>query len=268
MKKAVYLLSGTLLAVLSLCGCSRQLESGLREQDAHQVVVVLRENGIAAETVREVGQKKDASSWQVNVRGQSETVIKAWKILRENGLPREKVKGLDDVFANSGIIPTAAEERARLLSGLSGEVTRTLDSLPGVVDARVQLVLPDNNPLLDRNQQAQPTAAVLLQYRGEQPPLKEIEVKTLVARAVEGLSPDGVAVVMKKIENRVIPAQYFGPLPVDDWFSAIALSLSGVAGVGSLGLLFLGKRRKLKIAQLEKELAEALQRTKTPRAIA
>ena len=105
MNKTLYFFPLFLFAIVFLSGCSRQLETGLTEQDAHQIVVVLRENGISAETVMESGQKKDGSSWQVSVRGQNDAVIRAWKILRENGLPREKVKGLDDVFANSGMIP-------------------------------------------------------------------------------------------------------------------------------------------------------------------
>src|SRR5580698_10944238 len=101
--------------LLSVAACTRQLETGLTENDAQQIVVLLRENGINATTELDPSQKKDAAAWLVNVRGQSDTVVRAWKILNENGLPREKVKGLDDVFANSGMIPTAGEEKARLL---------------------------------------------------------------------------------------------------------------------------------------------------------
>jgi type III secretion protein J len=267
MTRKYYLLPIVLPAIVLFTGCSHQLETGLSEREAHEIVVALRENGISAEAVMEPGQKKDGSSWQVNVRGQGDTLIKAWQILRENGLPREKVKGLDDVFANSGIIPTAAEEKARLMSGISGELTRTLDSLPGVADARVQLVLPDNSPLLDRNQQTPTTASVLIQYHGNQPPLQEGEVKSLVSKAVEGLSVEGVAVVMKRVESKAIPNKYFGPLPMDYWFSIAALCLAAIAGFGSLSLLFVSKQRKLKIGQLEKQLAEA-KTPQLPRAVA
>jgi type III secretion protein J len=240
-----------------LAGCARQLETGLTENDAQQIVVLLRENGINATTELDPNQKKGSTAWVVNVRGQSDTVVRAWKILSENGLPREKVKGLDEVFANSGMIPTAAEERARLLSGIDGELTRTLHSLPRVVDARVQVVLPDNSPLVDRSQQPPPTASALIQFHGDEPPLKEIEVKNLMAKSVPGLTPDNVAVVFKKVEIKPIPPEGFGPFSINEWLEIAALGVAGVAGIGSLLVLALSQQRKLKIKALEKQLAKA-----------
>ncbi|HTF67864.1 MAG TPA: hypothetical protein VK638_34815 [Edaphobacter sp.] len=253
------LLCGSLLMVclLFLAGCSRQLETGLTEDDAQQVVVVLRENGISATTELDLTQKKDAAAWMVNVRGQSDTVIRAWKILNENGLPRKKVKGLDDVFANAGMIPTAGEEKARLLSGLDGELTRTLDSLPGVVDARVQVVLPDNSPLIDKSEQSPPTASALIQFRGDEPPLKDAEVKSLMAKSIEGLTPENVAVVFKKVEIAPLPTEGLGPLSIKAWLEVAAFGMAGAAGLASMLVLSLSQQRKFKIKALEKKLANA-----------
>jgi type III secretion protein J len=256
MRKVFFCGSLLMVCVLFVSGCSRQLETGLTQDDAQQIVVVLRENGIHAETELDLTQKKDAAAWLVNVRGQNDTVIRAWKILRENGLPREKVKGLDDVFANSGIIPTAAEEKARLISGIDGELTRTLDTLPGVVDARVQVVLPDNTPLLDKSQQSPPTASALIQFRGDQPPLKDVEVKGLMAKSVEGLMPENVAVVFKKVEITPIPKEILGPFSLNAWIEVVALGLAGVASFTSLLVLSLSQQRKLKIKTLEKQLTQ------------
>lgn len=256
--RRAFIYSPLLMAILVfLAGCARQLETGLTESDAQQIVVLLRENGINATTELDPTQKKDTAAWIVNVRGQGDTVVRAWKILNENGLPREKVKGLDDVFANAGMIPTAAEEKARLLSGLNGELTRTLDSLPGVVDARVQVVLPDNTPLLDKSQQSPPTASALIQFRGDQPPLKDTEVRSLIAKSVEGLTPDNVAVVFKKVEIRPIPREGLGPLSISGWLEVAAFGLAGAAGFTSLLVLALSQQRKLKIRSLEKQLANA-----------
>lgn len=257
MRKVFFGGSLLMACMLFLSGCSRQLETGLTQDDAQQIVVVLRENGIHAEAELDLTQKKDAAAWLVNVRGQNDTVIRAWKILRENGLPREKVKGLDDVFANAGIIPTAAEEKARLISGIDGELTRTMDSLPGVVDARVQVVLPDNTPLLDKSQQSPPTASALIQFRGDQPPLKDVEVKSLMAKSVEGLAPENVAVVFKKVEITPIPKEALGPFSLNVWLEVLAFGLAAVASFASLLVLSLSQQRKLKIKSLEKQLAQA-----------
>ncbi len=238
-----------------LVGCTRQLETGLTQDDSQQIVVLLRENGINASTELDPSQKKDAAAWLVSVRGQSDTVVRAWKILNENGLPRKRVKGLDDVFMNSGMIPTAAEEKARLLSGLNGELTRTLDSLPGVVDARVQVVLPDSTPLLDKSQQSPPTAAALIQFRGSEPPLREAEVKSLMSKSIEGLTQENVTVVFKHVEINPIPKEVVGPFSIGVWFEVIAFGLAGAAGLASLLVLSLSQQRKFKIKALEKQLA-------------
>ena len=256
MRKAFFCGPLVMVCLLFLDGCTRQLESGLTQDDAQQVVVLLRENGINATTELDPTQKKDSAAWLVNVRGQSDTVVRAWKILNENGLPREKVKGLDDVFANAGMIPTAAEEKARLLSGLDGELTRTLDSLPGVVDARVQVVLPDNTPLVDKSEQSPPTASALIQFRGDQPPLKDLEVRSLIAKSIEGLKPENVAVVFKKVEIKPIPKEALGPLSLIAWLEVAAFGLAGAAGLASMLVLSLSQQRKLKIRTLEKQLAK------------
>jgi type III secretion protein J len=255
MKKASFCGLLLIVCLLPLAGCSRQLETGLTEDEAQQIVVLLRENGINATTQLDPSQKIPV--WLVSVRGQNDTMVRAWKILNENGIPREKVKGLDDVFANSGMIPTAAEEKARLLSGLDGELTRTLDSLPGVVNARVQVVLPDNTPLLDKSDQSPPTASALIQFRGDQPPLQDVEVKSLMAKSIEGLTPENVAVVFKKVEIKPIPEEDLGPLSMNAWFDVAAFGLAGAAGLASILVLALSQKRKLTIKALEKQLAKA-----------
>src|SRR5439155_17175819 len=148
----------------------------------------------------EPGEKKENATWQAKTKGGDQNLVLAWRILEENGLPPTKVKGLEDVFASSGMIPTASEEKARLLVGLSGEITRTIKTVAGVVNARVHVVLPENSPLVDKSQWSPPTASVLVKYQGAQLPLKEEEIKNLVARGVEGLQPENVAVVFKKVE--------------------------------------------------------------------
>lgn len=256
MKRKYLCFSSLLVGILSLAGCARQLESGLTQDDAQQIVVLLRENQINASLEPDPTAKKDALTYIVTVQGRSDTMIRAWKLLEENGLPREKVKGLDSVFADAGIIPTAAQEKARLITGLDGELTRTFDSIAGVVDSRVQVVMPDYTPLIDRSEQAKPTAAVLIQYRGSALPLKEAEVKSLAARSIEGLTPDNVAVVFKQVESQPIPVERLGPLSLSSWLEVAAISVAVIAGVMCLLVVSISKVRKHKIKALEKRVAE------------
>jgi type III secretion protein J len=242
-----------LIPIVVMLGCAHPLESGLSERDAQEVVVTLRQHGIDAETQLDAADKK-GSSWDVEVKGGSDAVVEAWNLLRENGLPRDKQPGLSEVFENAGMIPTASEEKARLLVGLSGELAETLRSVAGVVDAHVNVVLPDNNPLLDKSQQLPPTASVLLQYQGAQPPLIDDEVKRLVAKGVQGLSPTEVSVVMKRVSDKQLPPRTFGPLLVQEWIVIAALTMCAITGLGALVLVFVSQRRQRLIKNLEREL--------------
>lgn len=202
-----------LVAILiGLTGCLKnELQGGLNEHEAQEIIVLLKMNGLDAS--RElVAHGKEAATYTVSVRGGNQNLVLAWRILQENGLPRQRVKGLEEVFSQSGLIPTASEEKAKMLVGLTGEITRTLKMVEGIVDARVHVVVPENSPLLDKSQWSPPTASVFLKHRGPKPPLTELEIKTLVAKGVEGLSPEQVAVVAK--QQSVLPQEYRGV----DWY--------------------------------------------------
>jgi type III secretion protein J len=246
-----------LILPLLLVGCAhRQLRSGLSEKDAQEIVVLLRDNGLDAYAERETGEKKETPTWEVKVAGGSDRLTAAWRILRENGLPREQAKGLDDVFANAGMIPTASEEKARLLVGLAGELTRTLKSVSGIVDARVQVVLPENSPLLDKSEWSKTTASVLVKFQGGAPPLKEEDIKKLVARGVEGLEPDNVAVVFNRVEVKP-PAPYNPWTLGNEQLTAAGLLLACISGFGSLALVGRVRMLNSKVKGLEKELTKA-----------
>ncbi|MBV8865373.1 MAG: hypothetical protein JO210_08255 [Acidobacteriaceae bacterium] len=249
-----FLLVLPLIAVLA--GCTRQIEAGLPEHEAQEIVVTLRESGIDAFAEPDTFGKKDNALWQVKIRGGGDKVVAAWKVLREHGLPQEKVQGLDDVFAKSGMIPTATEEKARMVVGLAGELTRTLRSVPGVVDARVHIVLPDNTALINKQDQNSPTASVLVRYRGEHSPLTDDEIRGLVAKGVEGLTAGNVNVVQKKATERPLPPQMAGPLGPGGWTTALALAFSAVTSAGALSMLVLSKRRGFRIKMLERQLAQ------------
>jgi type III secretion protein J len=248
-----------LTLLMPLAGClSRDLQTGLSEQEAQEIVVVLRQNGLEAYPVREVTVDRDAApAWTVKVKGGSRNVLVAWQVLQDNGLPRQKVKGLEEVFASKGMIPTASEEKARMLLALSGELTRTIKSVAGVVDARVQVVLPENSPLLDKSQWSPTTASVLIKHRGSAPPLTEDEVKSLVARGVEGLQPENVAVVYKRVSAAPSPNYDVSWYLSDAYVVAGSLALAALTILGVLALVFRSQRQKRTIRSLESELASA-----------
>jgi len=230
------------------------LQTSLTEEDAQEIVVLLNQNGIEASAIKAAGEKKGEESWSVVVHGGDQNLARAWRVLEENGLPRQKDRGLEDVFSNSGMIPTATEEKARLLVGISGEISRTLKSIAGVVDAHVLVVLPDSSPLLDKSERTPPTASVLIKYRGSDLPLNEEDVKKLVARAVEGLQPENVAVVYKKVELKPIENRNLIPLFGNQEFLLAAIALLAILSVGCLALVARNRMQRSKIDKLEQQL--------------
>jgi type III secretion protein J len=251
------------LLLLSAC-VTHELQTDLSEQDAQEIVVLLNEHGIEASAARGVGEKKGEEKWSVVVRGGDQNLARAWRVLQENGLPREKDKSLEDVFANSGMIPTATEEKARLLVGISGEINRTLKSVAGIVDARTLVVLPDSSPLVDKSERVPPTASVLIKYRGQEIPLNEDDVKKLVARAVEGLQPENVAVVYKKIEPKKAVNRNIIPLLGNQEFLLAALVLLAISSIGCLALVGKSRWQRSKIEKLQQELQDVVSQRSTP----
>ena len=171
----------------------RTLTRDVGEQEAQEMAVVLARHGIHADVRPESAVKKGADSrFTVSIHGGDYTLVESWRVLRGSGLPRSRDKGLDEVFAEKSMIPTAGEERARLLVGLSGELSRTLKAMPGVADARVHIVLPENNPLLDKP--PAPSASVLLKSYPSLVPKVPDDTKGIVAGAVQGLAREQVQV--------------------------------------------------------------------------
>jgi type III secretion protein J len=250
-----------LVLALFTTGClKKELVTGLSERESQEIIVLLKERGLDAK--RElVAREREAPTWTVFVRGGDQNLVTSWRVLQESGLPREPVQGLDNVFAGQGMIPTETEERAKVLVGLSGEMSRTLRSVKGVVDARVHFVLPEDNPLLKPEEKPRPSAAVLIKYAGDKPALSEQEVLRLVSKGVEGLQEQDIAVVFHKVEQTPVePADLTWYLGNEELLVA-ALCLMG--GLALLSLVLMGRLRSQtnQVKKLQQMLYSASQQT-------
>jgi type III secretion protein J len=244
-----------LLSLLLLVGCLKQeLQTGLSEAEAQEIIVLLQEHGFEVTRAPSASDNQSAPTWTVYVKGGNQNSLSAWRILQENGLPRERATGLEQVFADSGLIPTAAEEKARLMVGLSGEIQKTLESVNGVIAARVHIVLPENSPLVDKTDWKPTTSSVLIKYQGEGLPLETEEIQRLVANGIEGLQTQNVAVIFKKVSVKSEKTAGFGWYLRSQELTVVSLVLAVITGFGSLALLFKSRQQRTKLELLQKRL--------------
>lgn len=172
---------------LLLAGCGRaDLYSKLTEAQANDMIAVLQSAGIAA-------NKQDGGEAGWTVSAAPGDFSRAIGVLRSQGLPREDFSSLGTVFKKEGFVSSPVEERARLNYGMSQELAHTISDIDGVVQARVHLALPQNDPMADQQQPA--SASVFIKYRpGANVDAQVGKVKALVVNSVEGLKYDNVSV--------------------------------------------------------------------------
>jgi len=204
---------------LVLAGCKVDLYSGLDETSANDIVAALSAQGIDARK-----ERLESAGWQVQV--DEERLGAALAVLRAQGLPQERFASMGEMFQKQGLVSTPAEERMRYIYAVSQELSQTLRSIDGVVEARVHVVIPENDPLSDKVRPS--SAAVFIKHRPDVDlRLLVPAVKELVAHSIEGLGYDQVSLSL-------FPAR-----PVDMGSAAVAPPAGADAGdrslVGALG---------------------------------
>ena len=176
-----------LLLLLTLAACGRaELYSKLTEAQANEMIAVLQASGITA-TKTETADK----GWTVATSKGS--FARSVQVLHEQGFPRDDFASLGTVFKKEGFVSSPTEERARLVYGLSQELSHTISEIDGVVQARVHLSLPEAQPLAETKQPS--SASVFIKYRaGVNMDAQVGKVKALLVNSVEGLKYENVSV--------------------------------------------------------------------------
>lgn len=201
--------------VLALAGCKEVVYHDLSERDVNEMIGVLAESGIDA-------RKTPAEKGRYVLEVDSGELGNAIQVLKQNGYPKEDFTNIGEVFEKSGLLSSPVEERARFIFAMSQTVSETLSRIDGVLTARVNLVLPENNPF-DKDLRPS-SAAVFIKYdpaydlRDLQP-----DIKLLVQKSIEGLTYDKITLVM-------LPAQ-----SSSDTFPSGAVQAAGPAGMMAFG---------------------------------
>lgn len=215
-------LSAGLLLLLAACGQS-ELYSKLNEVQANEMVAVLRQAGIEA-------SKKEAGEQGWSVMAAEGDFARSIELLHSEGYPREDFASLGTVFKKEGFVSSPLEERARLVYGLSQELSHTVSQIDGVVQARVHLAIPEADPLSETRPLS--SASVFIKYRPGIDLDRQVgQIKALVVNSVEGLNYDGVTVATFPAQPLTTAAPGAGGGQV---LTSLQTSLVPIALIGAL----------------------------------
>jgi type III secretion protein J len=246
------------LGVLGLValGCTAPVVAGLDEGDASQAVVALEQAGIGAEKERD--PDKEGAFRVVVARDDASTAL---TVLAEEGLPPRQAPGVLEALGRGSMVPSRMAEQARLVTGTSDELERSLRGLDGVLSARVHLGVPTHDPLALDEQAPPATASVLIRHRGATPPVVAVDVQRLVSGAVPGLHAEQVTVVMLPAPPRARPTEHqlarVGPLTVTRSSLLGLRALIGVAVLVNAALLACVLALWARLRRTESTLAES-----------
>ena len=124
-------------AVFFLTACSSQIQHGLDERDANEIVSALVARGFE---VRKVAEKGKKPTWAIELDDTQAT--EAMRVLNELKLPRPARLKTQTLAQSVGLIDTPSAERLRQLEAQEGDIEESLETMDGVASAAVELVVP------------------------------------------------------------------------------------------------------------------------------
>src|SRR5580704_10633003 len=183
---AVLVAAGAIAALLNYHheGDFRPLYTAMAAEDAAPVVQKLKESGVEYRLT-------DGGSV---VMVPSERLAESRLTLAAAGLPKSGRIGFE-LFDKTNFGATELVEHINYQRALEGELERSVMSMAEVVQARVHLTFPRESVFLDQQQPAKASVMVKLRPGARLSPQNVLALSNLAASAVEGLSPDSVAVI-------------------------------------------------------------------------
>ncbi len=191
------------LSILSGCESNKTIINDIEEKEANEIIVFLAGKGVAADklAVADSGGAGGSKIPMYQITVKKSEAVRAMAILNRFGFPRRKGKTLLGLFSKSGLVPSEMEEKIRFTSGLEEQLANTIRKIDGVIDADVQLSIPDEASLVPGENKEITTASVYVKHQGifDDPNSHlEAKIKRWVSSSVKGLEFDNVTVIADK----------------------------------------------------------------------
>src|ERR1700722_11783364 len=162
----------------------RVLYSALAPEDAAAVTQKIREAGIE--------YKLDETGATVSVP--SDHLAEARLALAGAGLPRSGRIGFE-LFDRTNLGASDFAEQVNYRRALEGELERTVATLSEVDQARIHITFAKESVFLDARQPSKATVVLRLKRSVQLSQPSVIAIANLIASAVDGLSPEAVAII-------------------------------------------------------------------------
>src|SRR5579863_7871299 len=162
----------------------RVLYSALAPEDAALVTQKIREAGIE--------YRLDETGATVSVP--SDHLAEARLALAGAGLPKSGRIGFE-LFDRTNLGASDIAEQVNYRRALEGELERTVATLSEVDQARIHITFAKESVFLDTRQLSKATVVLRLKRSAQLSQPSVVAIANLVASAVDGLSPDGVAII-------------------------------------------------------------------------
>jgi type III secretion protein J len=251
-----------------LSGCYQELYTDQPEQQINEMMALLEQDGIACKKTTGL-----EGTWSLQV--DADKVSAAMNVLHANGYPRKAFENMGRVFEKKGLISSPTEERIRFIYALSQEISDTIARINGVLDARVHIVLPENNPLADKLIPS--SAAVFIKQKpGVDLEPQTMKIKELVVNSIEGLEFKNVTVALFQTPagtNKTSPTLYvsmlgfkLAPESADRfrWLMVVLVSLAGSILMATVIVLFRSKFGWSRISSLQTRIRQKISAAKKP----
>ena len=249
----------TMLLIGLVSACSVEILHDVDESTANEVLAALNRTGIEGSKLRAIQGSQAAYTVAVS---RAEAAA-AWRVLRQEHLPHPAQQGLGEVFGKTGLVPTATQERALMHHAMAGELSRTLQGIEGVLDARVHLVLTTRDPLAPADAPTSPSKASVLLRTRPGVAIERRQVQELVAGSVKDLKPEMVSVVVvaqpaPRDSTTTAPLRSVGPFQVaagsrTALVVTLVVALVVVALLGGANIVLL-RRNRLLGAELQRAM--------------
>lgn len=159
-----------------------QLYTGLSTEDSAAIVAKLKDMKVLHRVT------------PTGIEVEEESVPAVRLDLASAGLPRGGGVGFE-IFDSARFGATEFEQQVNLRRALEGELSRSINTIEGVISARVHLVLPERRLFAARSEGASASIVVKLQPGMDFGKREVAGIVHLVSSAVPGLSKDRVSVV-------------------------------------------------------------------------